>query len=386
MTWNLRFFGCLAACGLLVVAGGCRKQQAAPPRPPPAVETAPAVQMDAPVVIRAFGSTVDRQSVDIVPQVSGVLVQTLVADGAVVTNGQPLFQIDPRDYAVRVRQVEGMMAADRANLELSRTTLDRNRALLDKQLIAQGDFDTLKTRVDATAAQLAIDEATLDQARLNLARCTIAAPWPGICSKRYLNDGNLVTAGLTKLINIRSYDPMDLEFSVPEEYVPLIRRAMAEGPVAIEITPQESTNLCTGTLTFLDNTVSTDTGTILLRGQAPNADLKLWAGQFVEISVLAGAISKAVMVPEGAIQYGKQGTYLFVVSQANKAEMRPVKTGVRYRGLIQIVDGVAPGERVVVLGQLMLFPGAPVNDTAQQPQGTNAAPGMAAAGGAGGGK
>jgi multidrug resistance efflux pump len=121
--------------------------------------------MDTPVAINAFGNTKDRASVDIVPQVSGVLVKTLIQDGAVVTNGQPLFLIDPSDYAARVRQAEGLVAADKANLNLSRLTLERNRSLLEKELISAESFDTLKTRVEAASAQLSADEATLEQLR-----------------------------------------------------------------------------------------------------------------------------------------------------------------------------------------------------------------------------
>jgi RND family efflux transporter MFP subunit len=368
MMSNPRLFGRLAVCGLLVAAAGCRKQQAAPPRPPMAVQTATAIKMDTPVIIKAFGNTEDRESVDVVPQVSGLLMKTFVADGAVVTNGQPLFQIDSRDYAARVRQGEGVVTADRANLEMSRITVERNRALLEKKLIAAESFDLLKTKHEAAAAQLQIDEAALEQARLNLARCQIAAPLTGVCSKRYLDDGNLAAAGMTRLINIRSYDPMDLEFSVSEQYLPFLRRAMAEGTVRLGITPQNDTNALLGVLTSLDNAVNPLTGTILLRGQVPNPEMKLWAKQFVGVDILAGTVHDAVMIPEGAVQFGKMGSYVFAVTKDGKADMRSVKPGVRYGNLIQIMDGVAPDEKVVVLGQLMLYPGAQVAEAEQRPR------------------
>ena len=258
MTQSLRFTCVLAVCGALALSGaGCGKPQGGPPqRPPVSVKLAPALKMDAPVIIAAFGNTDDRLSVDIVPQVSGMLVKTFIQDGAVVTNGQPLFQIDPSDYATRVQQVEGGLAADRANLALTRTTLERNRPLLEKKLLSQEDFDTLKTRSDAIAAQLQTDEATLEQARLNLARCLITAPLAGVCSKRMLDDGNLAAAGVTRLTNIRSYDPINVEFSVSEEHLPMLRRAMAEGPVRMELLPRGDTNRYPGTVAFLDNAVN----------------------------------------------------------------------------------------------------------------------------------
>jgi multidrug efflux system membrane fusion protein len=258
----------------------------------------------------------------------------------------------------------------------------------------------LQTHVLAAEAQVQADETMLEQARLNLSRCTITAPLAGICSKRYLDPGNLAAAGVSRLINIRSYDPLTVEFAVSEQYLPAIRHALQTPPVRLEVTPRGATNRYPGTLEFLDNAVSPQTGTILLRGQVPNADLRLWARQFVAISIVADTVPQAVMVPEGAVQFGKLGTYLYAVTTTNYtltitntptpaaakagvaptvtttnvvadiANLRVVQTGTRYGDQIQIVRGVAPQERVVVLGQLMLRPGAPVRDLSQPPTAT----------------
>lgn len=368
MNSTLRHAGALAACGfLMLTAGACSKRQADPPPPPASVKTAQAVKMDAPIVVTAFGTTEAQASVDVVPQVSGLLIKCLFRDGAVVTNGQPLFLIDPRDYEARVQQAQGLVAADRANLALMRLTLDRNQDLVAKELISKQDFDTLKTKAAAAEAQLQADEAMLEQARLNLARCTLAAPLAGVCSRRYLDEGNLVTAGVTRLTNIRSYDPLTIECSVSEQYLSVLRQALAKGKVRIDVVPSGGTNSTQGTLTFLDNTVNPQTGTILLRGEVPNADLTLWSRQFVGVRIVAGVRVGAVMVPESAVQFGKLGSYLFAVSAENRAEMRPVKTGVRVDGRIEIEEGVAEGEKVVVLGQMKLYPGAPVAELPSQP-------------------
>jgi multidrug efflux system membrane fusion protein len=226
-----------------------------------------------------------------------------------------------------------------------------------------------------------MDEAALDQAQLNLSRCTVRSPLAGICSKRGVDDGNLVAAGLTRLTNIRSYDPLIVEFSVSERHLPLIRRSMAEGEARIEVGVPDDTNRVSGTLRFVDNAVNPLTGTILLRGEVPNPDLKLWALQFVEVRVIAGVNRDAVMVPESAVLFGKNGPYVYVVpadrfavstnalgvTTNSMAELRLVKTGVRDAGRFQIVDGVAVGESVVALGQLMLYPGAAVTDVSKMP-------------------
>ena len=368
MNRNICLASSAALCALFVATSGCRKGPQAPhAMPPMSVQTTQAVQTNTPVLIAAFGNAKDRISVDVVPQVSGLLVQTLIQDGATVTNGQPLFLIDPSDYAARVRQIEGVVKADRANMELSRNTLTRNQGLMEKKLISQETFDTLKARVSAAEGQLQMDEASLEQAQLNLTRCTLAATMDGVCSKRNVDDGNLVVAGQTRLTNIRSYDPMIVEFAVADQYLPVIRTAMAQGVVQLEVTPRGDTNRYTGTLEFFDNAVNPQTGTILLRGQVPNPQKNLWANQFVDIMIHAGTIPDAIMVPEGAVQFGKQGSYLYVATPDNKADMRVVKTGVRLGKTIQIVSGVAADEFVVVLGQMMLFPGAPVMDMSRMP-------------------
>lgn len=350
---------------LALALGACSKRQKGPPQfPPTAVQTTLAVKMDTPVVINAFGNTEDQASVDVVPQVSGMLVTTFILDGAIVTNGQALFLIDPSDYAIRVRQADGLVTADRANLELSRLTLERNRPLLAKNMISAETFDTLKTKLDSATAQLQIDEAARDQARLDLSRCMVTATVNGVCSKRFLDNGNLAMANQTKLTNVRSYDPLFVEFSVSEQYLDILRREMAAGKVRIEVMPRGDTNSYAGELVFLDNAVNHQTGTILLRALVPNPDRKLWSWQFVEVRILAGIARDAVMVPESAVQFGKDGPYAFVVTKDNKAELRLVKPGVRYNDLLQIIEGVAPGEKVVALGQLMLYPGAAVMDAA----------------------
>ena len=387
MNRYLRLLGTLTLCGAIALTGdACSRKGGPPPTRSMIVKMAQAVKMDTPVVIKAFGNTEEQKSVDIVPQVSGALLKTLIKDGDTVTNGQPLFLIDPSDYEARVKQAEGMLKADRANVELSRLTADRNKPMFEKKLISQEDFDTLTTKQQAAEAQMQMDEAALDQAKLNLARCTITAPLTGVCSKRYLDDGNLVAAGMTRLTNIRSYDPMQVEFSISEDYVPAVRKAMSESVVRIEIIPQNDTNRYSGTLTFMDNSVSQQSGTILLRGLVPNPDLKLWSRQFVTVNIFAGIVPGAVMVPEGAVQFGKMGTYLFAVKDG-KADMRVVKTGVRYNDLIQILDSatpsatVAPDEQVVVLGQLMLAPGMPVMEPpAAAPQAPSAGKGEVKAG------
>ncbi len=357
----------LAVIGaVILVACGCGRKPKAGFAPRPAmVKLAPAIQRDTPVLVEAYGTLQEQQNVDVVPQVSGILETALVQDGAMVTNGQPLFQIDPRDYQVRVEQAEALVAAGRANLDQARANLERNRELLDKKLVPPDTFDAIKARVAALESQLRLDEAGLKQARLNLSRCLIVAPLDGVCSKRFVDAGNLVTAGASRLLNIRRNNPLRLECSVSEQYLGALRDAMAKAPVPVTVIPRGDTNRYEGVVSFVDNAVNPATGTILLRGEIPNPSLKLWANQFVTVRITLATTAAAILVPESAVQFGKQGPYVYVVGADYKATLRPVTTGVRQDNLIQIAEGVKAGESVVTMGQLKVYPGATVTDSAQ---------------------
>jgi multidrug efflux system membrane fusion protein len=352
---------------LALLTSACGKKQAGGPftAPPVVVTLAPASQADTPVIIATYGTTQDKESVDIVPQVSGQLLSILFEEGAVVTNGQPLFQIDPRDYQTRVHQAEGMLAADKSSLELARTTLSRNQPLLGKRLISEEVFDTIKNKAASLEAQLAIDQAALTQAQLNLARCTVVSPIDGICSKRFVDAGNLVAAGVSRLTNVRNNSALRLECTVSEQYLPQIRTALAAGPIHIKLTPPGDTKHYPGTLSFIDNAVDPATGSILLRGEVPNPDRALWARQFVNIEIIVTTIPNAVMVPESAVQFGKTGPYLYVANSNSISELRPVIVGVRHDNLLQISTGVQAGESVITSGLMMMRPGATVMDAAK---------------------
>jgi len=371
---KLNRYMAFAAFAVLAVCSCTRRGPGQAPRPAAPVQVAVAIATDAPVVVTAFGVAYEQASVDIVPQVSGLLKKRLITDGAVITNGQVLFEIEQAEYAAKVRQAEGAVAADDAELALRRLSLERTRKLHEQKLVAPEVFDTMKARVDAGEAQLRMDTASLEQANIMLARCTIAAPLDGMCSKCYVDEGNLVEENKTKLTNIRSYDPIRVEMSVSEGHMPVLRRALGSGPVPIEVQPRGDTNRYAGTLVFMDNAVNEDTGTILLRGLVRNPGRLLWARQFVDVRILAGVVSNAVMVPEAAVQFGKSGPYVFAATDGGTVEMRPTPTGVRHGGLIQAFSGVEAGERVVVLGQLQLSPGAAVTMIVVQATASNAPP------------
>ncbi|MFA5205639.1 MAG: efflux RND transporter periplasmic adaptor subunit [Lentisphaeria bacterium] len=350
----------LLAAGLLFAAGCGKKDGAPPARPPTPVHIVAAATATVPTLLPAFGTAVANVQVNITPQVSGKILKALIKDGETVAADQPLFEIDPSDYANTVHQSEGAVEGDRANLWIAKLNVDRNQPLVAKNLISQNAFDNYKATAEAAEAKLKADLASLEQAKLDLTRCTVRAPSAGVCSKVMVNPGNLAVANQTVLTTLKGLDPIQAEFALSEEYLPALRRELAAGPVTVSVQPRGDDQSYAGRVVFIDNAVNTATGTILVRAEIPNPEHKLWPNQFLAVTVRAGEFKDAVVIPESAVQTGKMGPFAFVVDAQNTAELRPVQLGVRTDGHVHIKAGIKAGERVVAQGLFMLVPGATV--------------------------
>jgi multidrug efflux system membrane fusion protein len=284
-----------------------------------------------------------------------------------VGKGDLLFTIDPRPFQADLDKARAALMQDLAGLKLKKNTFERNKKLFEKQLISQQDFDTYSADLAGAAAKVRLDNAAVELAKINLDYCYIRSPVDGLTGKRLVDVGNIVTgnSGPT-LVNIKTIDTLYVDFTISETDLPKVRKAMDEGRLKVEVSmEQENGSSFKGELLLLDNTVDNTTGTVALRAAAANDERKLWAGQFVTVRLILGIKKDAVLVPYEAVQMGQQGNYLFVATEDNKADLRIVKTGSRQESSIVIEEGVRPGEKVVTLGQLGLWPGAAVIDAVQ---------------------
>jgi len=361
----------VVAVALVVIVRACADtapRQAIAGKP---VQTAVAVTKDAPVYIESFGTLTPPQDVNVKSQVEGQIKEVHFTEGQDIKAGDLLFTIDPSTYAAGLAKAEAQVAQDLADLNLKRTTLERNKKLLADQLISQQDYDRYTTDVTSAEARLRLDTAAAEQAKINLDYCYIKSPIDGRAGKRLVDIGNIVPANTGPvLVNIKTIEEMYVDFTIPERQLPLIRRTMDEGDLKVEFAPQgEEQAVYTGTLQFLDNAVDSATGTVLLRAIVENRDRKLWAGQFVTVRLILGVEKLAVLVPGEAVQLGQKGEYVFVVTPEKKAELRLVTTGNRQGELVVIKSGVAAGDRVVTAGQLGLSPGAAILDLSAEAAG-----------------
>ncbi len=331
-----------------------------PPRP---VQTAVALQKDVPFYIEAFGNLAALVNVDIKSQVTGKILQAHFKQGQRVADGDLLFTIDPSEYKAALDKAQAVLRADDVDMKMKKDTLERNRGLASKELVSQQDFEKYETEVDAAEAKITLDKAELALAQINLDYCSIKSPVNGVTGKVLVDPGNIVLAnnGPT-LANVKAIDMLYVDFTVTDRQLQEIRSAMAAGILKAEVRVPEDGKSYAGELKLIENSIDNTTGTISLRAIVPNEANALWAGQFVYVKLILGIQKDAVLIPFAAAQLGQKGTFAFVVTPAGQADLRILKTGSRQEESIVVEEGIKKGERIVILGQMGLSPGTPVQE------------------------
>jgi len=351
----------------LTLAAGCKKQ--APQgfeRPPAPVSVAEAVARDVPLYLDQVGKVVARELVDVKPQLSGRILQIHFTDGADVRKGQLLFTIDPRPFQAQLAAAQGTLAQSKAMLDFARIQVDRAAGLIQTKAISQLEYDQRKNALAVARAQVQQGEAAVETARLNLQYCEIRSPIDGRAGRRLVDLGNVVKENETALLTIQRLDPIYADFTVTENDLTAVQRNMRSGALQVEVRlPDEPDKPIAGALTFLDNSVQRETGTVGLRATVANPDHRLWPGRFVNVRLVLSTLPKAVLVPAVAPQMSAKGSFVYVVKPDSTAELRPVVTGQRQGDLVVISQGVKPGEKVVVNGQLGVTPGGKVRELVQ---------------------
>ncbi len=300
-------------------------------------------------------------------------MEVAFTEGQDVKAGEVIARIDPAPFQAQLDQSRAKKAQDEAQVEIARLTLKRDGELLASKIPAQQDYDTQKAQVEQLAATVQADQAAIDSAQVNLAYTTIRAPLSGRTGIRQVDAGNIVHAndanGLVVLTQLR---PISVVFTLPEQSLGQIQQYLGGEPLTVYALGRENqTTLGEGKLAVIDNQIDTTTGTLRIKANFPNEDLKLWPGQFVNVRLLLTTRKGGTVVPASVVQRGPEGTFAFLLSN-NIAVVRPVKVGPIEGNLALIDEGLAPGEQVVVDGQYKLQAGQQVRLT--QNAGTNGAP------------
>ncbi len=330
---------------------------------PLTVKAVRAVIKPMPVLIEAVGTVEPEQSVQVRAQVSGVLQTISFKEGDKVNAGQLLFQIDPRTFQSQYNQAIAALARDRAQLENARAQQQRLEPLLKREFITQQEYDVAVTSAKSLEATVQSGQAMVEQAKIQLDYSRIVAPISGRTGQLAVRAGNLVSAsgGGVPLVTINSTDPVLVGFSIPERQLEDIRRYQNEKDMRIEILSDRAGGaVVTGKLVFVDNTVTPQTGTVLLKTRVENAKELIWPGQFVNVRVVLTIEPEAVVVPEVAVQPGQDGPFVYLIGAEDKVEIRPVKVSRQLGNEIVIASGIAGGDQVITEIPQALRPGATV--------------------------
>jgi len=373
---------------LLTLPAGCKEQPKSQP-PPPKVTVAQPVRQAVTDNLDLTGNTQAIYTVQLVARVVGYLEKILFQDGQRVKKGQPLFVIQQNTYEDNLRQAEATILQFRAQLQYAESQLTRFSNLIQHNAAAQADVDNWRFQRDSAAANLRSAEAQRDLAKLNLDYTLVTAPFDGRMDRRLMDPGNLVgTQGSTVLANINQVDPIYLYFNISD--LDLARLLKSTGgipgpgdarkwPVYAGL-PSEDGYPHQGHLDFAAISLTTTTGTLLMRGILPNADGKILSGLYTRVRVPLERRT-TLLVPEAAIGHDQQGAYLLVVNDKNVVERRNVTTGPAVESRRAIDNGLTDGEWVIVNGLLKAAPGrqvTPEREGGEQPPAQGARPSLPA--------
>ncbi|HVR49789.1 MAG TPA: efflux RND transporter periplasmic adaptor subunit [Pseudorhodoferax sp.] len=381
--------GTLAALVLAGLAGlhpGARAADApASPAAPAVVATLATVQQRAmPIYRSGIGTVAATQSVTVKARIDGQLDRIGFTEGQDVKAGQLLAHLDARALQAQLAQAQAARAKDQASLANARADLARYTQLIREDAATQQQLDTQKALVAQLEAAVQTDEAQIGYAQVQLSYATITAPIGGRVGARLVDVGNIVHATDTQgLVVINQIDPITVVFTLPEEAFQDVNRAIHAAAarrqaLVVQALPRTGTGvLGTGKLTLLNNQIDTANGTVQLKGLFPNPEHALWPGQYVNVRLLLGDRADALTIPAPAVQRGQSGTYVYVVEADGKTvQPQPVTVADIQDGVAVIAQGLSAGQQVVVDGQYKLKPGATIRSAkAEGAAGTGTATG-----------
>ncbi|MHC1724963.1 MAG: efflux RND transporter periplasmic adaptor subunit [Syntrophobacteraceae bacterium] len=357
---------------LLLFCYACEQKSPPAPPPPPKVTVSNPVRENVTDYLEFTGNTQAANSVQLRARVEGYLGSVFFRDGDLVKKDQLLFLIQQNTFLARLQQAEGNVQTQRALLDHAKIEFARFTRLYQQKAAAETDVENWRYQRDSAQAALLSAEAQRDLAKLDLGYTWVTAPFAGRIDRRLVDPGNLVgSGGSTVLAEMTQVDPLYVYFTGSETDIP---PEITGAKQLSAVHPNRSKEKLTihvglageegypheGFMDFASTTVSSTTGTLLLRGILPNPDGRILPGQFARIRLSAGDEKPALLVPQTAVGFDQLGSFVMVVNQDNKVERRNVKTGAQKQGFYVITQGLTGSESVIVKGLLRAVPGRQV--------------------------
>jgi multidrug efflux system membrane fusion protein len=367
------------------IASGCAAEETATPSnggggrgggAPVPVTIAPVVKRAVPIEISVIGAAEPFSNVAIRSQITGQLEKVNFTEGDDVQQGQVLFTLDRRPLELALREAQANLERDSARAENAALMAKRYEDLAKRGIATREQVDTSRADMNALNATVSADKAAVENATVQLDYATIKAPISGRTGALMVHEGNLVRANdQTPLVTINQIMPISVAFAIPEARLSDLKRYMARGSLRVTASPpNDEGSPAVGRITFVDNAVDENTGTIRIKGTFPNSDRRLWPGQFVNVVVTLTTDPDAIVVPSVAVQNGQQGTYVFVVKPDQTVEMRPVTVDRASGTDMVITTGIEPGNTVVTDGHLRLVPGSRISVKGESQQADHGKP------------
>lgn len=316
-----------------------------------------------PYVLKSNGVVEPLQTVSVEAQVGGILQRVAFSEGQDVRVGDVLFQIDSRPYVATLNQARGQLARDEAQAANARREAARYEALVQQGYVTRSQTDQVAATAASANASVEADRAAVAKAQVDVANSTIRAPITGRTGSLLVRQGNVVKASGGPLVVINQIQPILVRFTIPQSQFPDIQKYYSTNKaLAVRVSPSEgSSRSYDGTLSFVDNNVDANSGTVLLKAKFANAEGTLWPGQFVKVALQLYVDANALTVPAAAVMTSQQGTYVFLVDQQNSAKQQPVEVARTVDSVAVIASGLTEGERVILTGQSRLTSGAKVS-------------------------
>jgi membrane fusion protein, multidrug efflux system len=327
------------------------------------------------ITLGALGTVTARNTVTLHVRVDGQLVKVAFRDGQMVRAGDLMAQIDPRPFQVVLDNAQATLERDKAQLANALIDLERYRGLIADDSIPKQTYDSQVALVQQDKALVLADQAQVDSAKLQLSFTQVTAPVSGRTGLRQVDPGNMVHAtDANGIVVITEVQPIYVLFPIPQDRLPLVRHRLGGG-ARMPVDAYDSdghTSLGSGTLLTIDNQIDPTTGTVKLKAEFPNRDAVLFPNQFINVRLHLDQIDHALTIPSAAVQRGAPGLYAYVVKADNTVQIRPLKLGPTEGDRVQVLDGLAANERVVVDGVDKLRDGAAVDVIEPAARGTGA--------------
>lgn len=393
-----RSIGLVVGVVIIAVVGLAVRQFSTPParasqqtkaKAPPAVPVtaAVAIRQDVPNIISTIGTVQAIDTVAVVPQITGPIVKIEFKPGENVKKGQELFLIDPRPYQAALDQVKAQLAHDQSVLAQARLDLNRYQTLAQQNSIAKQTAEDQVFIVGQDEGTVAVDQANVDTAEINLGYCHIKSPIDGRAGVLQVDLGNVVsplggaqslsasastttaaaggnlgtTAGANGLVAVTQIKPIYVSFPVAQTQLDQVKQRQADGELDADAYLQSGEFIEQGKLTVIDNQVNTSSGTVSMQATFANPKELLWPGEFVRVELTTSVRRNVVTVPANAVMLGPNGSYVYIVGPDQKVRRTDVEVAARRHGIDVIGKGVADGDKVVTDGQYRLADGAAVD-------------------------